>query len=110
MLSGRFEQGFGQYRASLPRAKIIQHEQDPSWLKRWRAAFLSRIKEALPEPESSLAASYLFGRSDLLSDSLSKSIRNVGLSHIVAVSGFHLGLILTASRKIFGKVSRFATL
>ena len=110
LISGNMMDGFGSYRASVPRAQILSVSSDDGWLKKLRASFLAGLKSSLSDPELSLAASYLFGRSDMLPDSLSEAIRNVGLSHIVAVSGFHLGLVLTFSRKVFGKLSRFATL
>ena len=109
-IEGQLRDGFGAYAASLSQATIVQLSHEDSWLNRARSGFLLRLEAAMPAPESTLAASYILGRSDLLPETLAEEIRGVGLAHIVAVSGFHLGVILGLSRKIFGKISRFSAL
>lgn len=39
-------------------------------------------------------------------EALAESIRFVGLSHLVVASGFHLAVIASLGKKIFGKISR----
>lgn len=43
-----------------------------------------------------------------MSEELQAAIRIVGLSHMVVVSGYHLGLIVGLAKRIFSKVSRVA--
>ena len=55
-----------------------------------------------------LALGYLVGDKRDIDDGFLTNLRSVGLSHIIVASGFHLGVILAFSRKIFGRLSRFA--
>lgn len=57
--------------------------------------FFERIlSQMLPEPEAGLAKGLLLGGSDYLSRDFEKAFRTVGLSHIVAVSGYNITLII----------------
>lgn len=47
----------------------------------------------LPEPEAGLARGLLLGGSDELPDSVIEAFRTVGLSHIVAVSGYNISVL-----------------
>lgn len=53
---------------------------------------------------------YLLGDTDELSEDMQTDIKRAGISHMVAVSGFHLGIIVGTVGKIFKKLSRFAAL
>lgn len=58
-----------------------------------RSAFEDRLEVALPEPHASLASGLLLGIQEL-PDDLSESFRRTGTSHIVAASGYNVGLVL----------------
>lgn len=57
-------------------------------------ALKSKIKRVLPKEESSVLCAVFFGDKSGLSDLQSVSLRRAGLSHIAAVSGMHLSLIV----------------
>lgn len=59
-------------------------------LKNKITASLQRI---IPEPQSSLLISVMFGNKNNLTSSLEKQIRKSGLSHIIVASGLHLSII-----------------
>ncbi|MEI8229794.1 MAG: ComEC/Rec2 family competence protein [Candidatus Peregrinibacteria bacterium] len=61
-------------------------------IKTW---FESRLNTLLPEPESSLAAGLLTGSRRGLPRNLTDDFRTVGLTHIVAISGTNITIILT---------------
>lgn len=54
------------------------------------------IQVSLPEPESGLAKGLLLGGSDHLSGPIQDQFTNLGLTHIVAVSGYNIVLIVNA--------------
>lgn len=66
----------------------------------WRALYFPKhffekaLSQALPEPEAGLAKGLLLGGSDYLSKGFEEAFRSVGLSHIVAVSGYNITLII----------------
>ena len=72
--------------------------------------FSTRIKKLIPEPEVNLGMSYLLGMKSGLPDDLSENLRIVGLVHIVVASGAHLSILVEIAKKIFGKISRMASL
>lgn len=60
--------------------------------KHWVADAIHRF---LPEPHSSLLAGLLLGIKTDLSDSFRLALKNSGTSHIVALSGFNVTIIIT---------------
>ena len=110
--SGALSSGFGTYSASLYRPETIAHsspEPGDLFLKA-RDWFAEKIRQFIPEEESSLGLAYLLGMKTGLSSDLMEILRVVGLTHIVVASGTHLGIIVSVFRKIFGKISRFCGL
>jgi competence protein ComEC len=59
--------------------------------KRWA---LEKINAALPEPESGLASALLLGYKKTLYPLEEDNFKQAGLSHIVAISGGHISLLL----------------
>jgi ComEC/Rec2-related protein len=75
----------------------------------WRDRVIDQFFLALPEPHGSLLAGILFGNRVKLDRDLIKIFQTVGLSHIIAVSGYNLS-ILTANiqsllRPVIGRKS-----
>lgn len=71
-------------------------------LARFSAWVSNRINRALPEPEAGFARALVLGEQYAMSDEARKSFRQTGTSHIVALSGFNVTLILEFVQK-FGK-------
>ncbi len=66
------------------------------WLHRTRVFVGTAITDHLPEPEAGLARGLLLGGNDELPETVAKDFRTVGLSHIVAVSGYNLSALAGA--------------
>lgn len=75
-----------------------------------RESFKNEILENSSSENAGLGIGYLVGDKDEIPDGVEKKMKLVGLSHIIVVSGTHLSIIILATRKIFGKVSRFSAL
>ncbi len=58
-----------------------------------KKVFERAIERSLPQPEAGLALGILIGGNHRLSDSLSQHFITVGLTHIVAISGYNITLI-----------------
>lgn len=59
-------------------------------------AFAKKISSIFIEPENSLLLGILIGLKKALPESLSETFNRVGLSHIVAVSGFNISIIVSS--------------
>ncbi len=63
---------------------------------RLRAAAISAIQAALPEPQASLTAGVLLGGSGRLSPEFKQQLERSGLAHIVAIDGYKQVLVTAA--------------
>ena len=111
-LSGKLAAGFGTYAGYMYRPKIVEHlRPEPGDLVlKVRNWFADKIKRLINEPEVNLGMSYLLGMKSGLPDDLNEDLRIVGLVHIVVASGAHLSILVSIAKKLFGKISRMATL
>lgn len=80
----------------------------PAWIGRagdglinLRNILIDRIYLALPEPHGSLLGGILFGNRIKLSPQLIDNFRTVGLSHLIAVSGYNLTILVAYVQTIF---------
>lgn len=85
--------------------KVIQTGSDsPRWIPQRIARFCKQaIEDALPEREAGLLTGLLIGNKDAMSASDTISLRIAGLSHLVAVSGLHVGFLVAFCYLIFGR-------
>jgi len=63
-------------------------------LKKIRADGIRYLQAYFPEETVPLAAALLFGTSDLLSSDTMDDYRNLGLVHLLAISGLHIAIIV----------------
>ncbi len=55
--------------------------------------FIEKIADVVPEPNSSLLGGMIFGTKQSLGDKLLEQFRNVGLIHVVVLSGYNITII-----------------
>lgn len=72
-----------------------------------RRKFAAGIQSALPEPVASFALGILVGQRNTLPDVVSEQFTMVGLTHIIAVSGYNLTIIMKAMASTFQKRSKY---
>ncbi|MBP5994019.1 MAG: ComEC/Rec2 family competence protein [Candidatus Moranbacteria bacterium] len=88
------KEGIGFVAERCPMERIAAEDSYfRTWLSRARVSVAERIAYRLPEPEAGLARGLLLGGSDELPDSVADAFRTVGLSHIVAVSGYNISVL-----------------
>ena len=89
---------FGMYSiCAFPKSVSITKAHEESVLKRlfsFRSYMEQNIDRALPEPESSLLKGILLGDKKGLGTELTEVFRRTGLSHIVALSGFNISILV----------------
>lgn len=105
---GALKKGIGTSRqgsVSFADTKIVS--KNNSGLEVIRSKFFRAIHSALPEPQASLGLGYLVGLRVSIPKELSDQLALVGLTHIIAVSGYNLTIIVQAVRRLFGKKSAY---
>lgn len=109
-VTGKVRPGYGSYQAQMSFAKIKVVDHHGSIIATLRRSFAAGMQSALPEPVASFAMGLLIGQRATLPAYVKQDLLMVGLTHIIAVSGYNLTIILHASRKLLaGQSKRIAT-
>jgi competence protein ComEC len=103
---GKLKAGFGTAVASLsyPRLTALSSQQDA--LEQFRQRFFAGMRTALPEPGASFGLGLLVGIRALIPKDMQAELALVGLSHLVAVSGYNLTIIVAAVDRLLGRFGR----
>ena len=62
-----------------------------------RSRLSQNLEQALPEPQNSMAQALLLGRRSAMPPELTRAFRDTGASHVLAISGLHVGVLLGIS-------------
>jgi competence protein ComEC len=65
----------------------------PHGINAWRERMSARIAQAVPQPSSRFVRALALGDTRALSDTDWETLRASGLTHLIAISGFHVGLV-----------------
>jgi competence protein ComEC len=71
-----------------------------------RDALAGGLEALLPEPQASLAAGILLGQRSALPPELQEQLARSGTSHVVAVSGYNVGLVVAVAGSAAGRACR----
>lgn len=84
---------------------VIQTEnRSLRWIPQRIARFCKQaVESALPEREAGLLTGLLIGNTDAISSADTISLRIAGLSHLVAVSGLHVGFLVAFCYLLLGR-------
>jgi competence protein ComEC len=106
MATGKLREGIGSYQGFMSYAQLELVAHHPSIITDIRRTFAAGTLNALPEPLASFCMGLLVGQRATLPDDVKDNLQKIGLTHIIAVSGANLTIMLEASRKILGKSSK----
>ncbi len=84
---------------------ILVETESISFLKsmlRWLMEQRFRFMECLSQDAAGLVSGMLFGDTSLLEESVYEDFRSNGTSHVLAVSGLHVGILYAMYKKMFG--------
>lgn len=108
--SGKLNKTIGTGRqGSVSFANISVTHKNTSWVEKARSRFFASVFSSLPEPQASLALGYLVGVRTALPKDFALALSVVGLTHIVAVSGYNLTIIVQFVKRFFEKRSAYQT-
>jgi competence protein ComEC len=107
--TGKLRDTRGGKQGTMSYADITVLSHSTTTIETLRRNFIVGMQNALPEPAASLGVGILVGQRSLLPDDVSSALQIAGLTHIVAVSGYNLTIIINAVRRLSRKLSRFQT-
>jgi len=108
-VSGSLYPTRGNHQASMSFATLRVLQSKPSVIDVVRQKFAAGLQSALPEPQASFGLGLLIGQRSTLPDRVAQALVMVGLTHIIAVSGYNLTIMVEVARRVFGKRSKFQT-
>lgn len=109
--SGKFQSSLGSYQGRMSYAQLQLVSHHNTVVNELRRRFTAGVQSALPEPLASFGMGLLIGQRNTLPLEISQALLMVGLTHIIAVSGYNLTILLRSAEKVSGKQSkRLATL
>lgn len=106
-VSGKLYTRRGGKQAGISYGQLNVESRSSSKLEELRRNFLAGLNTALPEPHSQFAAGLLIGQRNTLPDGVTQILQTVGLSHIIAVSGYNLTIMAEVVRRRMGKKSKY---
>ncbi len=110
-LTGKLRPGYGAKQGTMSYAIISVKGHHNSLIAEIRRRFAAGMQTALPEPLGSFAMGLLIGQRATLPAAVKQDLLMVGLTHIIAVSGYNLTIMLHASKRLFaGQSKRLATM
>jgi competence protein ComEC len=104
--TGKLYPALGAYQGRMSFASLVLIKRHPSLVADLRRKFTAGMQSALPEPLASFAMGLLIGQRATLPANVKQDLLMVGLTHIIAVSGYNLTIMLHASQRLFGKRSK----
>lgn len=84
------------YQMYFPKTSLIDHHQGNIIYEKLftlKSALMRNIAQSIPEPESALAGGILLGVKQSLGTELLQKFREVGVSHIIVLSGYNIAIV-----------------
>lgn len=106
-ISGRLTPTRGSAQAKTSYATLLLVQRGHSWIDTWRRRFTSGLHSVLPEPAAPFGAGLLLGQRSTIPQETNDQLSVTGLTHLVAVSGYNLTIIIVAVRRLLGGRSKF---
>lgn len=97
----------GSRQARMSFAKIQKVSVGTSPLNKMRRSFGTALQSVLPSPIGDLGLGILVGQRTTLPDQLNQQLSVVGLTHIVAVSGYNLTILVQLAQRLVSKRSKY---
>lgn len=108
-ISGKLMPSSGAYQSRMSFASLSVIRHHPTLIASIRRKFSAGMQTALPEPLAPFAMGLLIGQRATLPAVTKQNLLMVGLTHIIAVSGYNLTIMLGASQRLAGKRSKRLT-
>jgi competence protein ComEC len=109
-VNGKINAALGARTGSISYATIEVVNSKPSGLEELRLKFFAAVYSSMPEPHASLGIGFLAGVRSSISKTLQDQLSRVGLTHIIAVSGYNLTILVMAISKLGKRLSKYQQL
>lgn len=109
VVTGKLYKTRGSRQASISYAQIERIGSNSSSIDNIRRRFAAGLSNVLPDPEAPFGLGLLIGQRTTLSEEATMWLSMVGLTHIIAVSGYNLTIIVRFVHRLSGKRSRYQT-
>jgi competence protein ComEC len=106
-IEGKLSPTKGSRQARVSFSRFTAVNRDQSVIERARRLFIAGIATALPEPASSFGLGLLIGYRTSLPEITNEQLKIAGLTHIIAVSGYNLTIIVRAVRRLLKSWSKY---
>ena len=99
-----------KYSCEVDAENVLITAHSPDAFQKCNTTIKNALKSGLDEEEFAVAYAMLTGNSDYMTEETIEAYRTVGVAHIFAVSGLHIGFLATAVCFLLSKlkVNRFA--
>lgn len=106
-VTGKLYPTRGGKQATMSYAQVKRIGSEQTWVDNFRRNFVAGMQTALPEPAASFGLGLVIGQRNTLPYAIAQAFLMVGLTHIIAVSGYNLTILVNAARRLFEKRSKF---
>lgn len=100
--------GSRQGRIGFAQLEVLGRSASP--IETIRHGFVAGMQSALPEPHASFGLGLLIGQRNTLPNETTKMLSIVGLTHIIAVSGYNLTIIVRGVRRKLTWLSKYQSM
>lgn len=108
-ISGKLRAGRGSYKGWISYATLTIIKPGGTAVDSLRRRFGAALTSVLPEPLAPFGMGLLIGQRNTLPDATTQTLLWVGLTHIIAVSGYNLTILIKATRTLLKKGSKYQT-
>ena len=106
IVKGEFNKNLNLTKGIIGDYKIIEYEEFKndiiSKIYKRRIKLFKKISQKLGTKKAALISSVAFGYKSELDQDYKSLMKNLGISHIISISGMHLALVYSILRKVFG--------
>lgn len=98
-VTGKLRPGYASWQGSISYAEVELVRRSPGMIDSVRRKFASGVFSRLSDIQASLALGILVGQRTNIDEDTDDLLRKVGLTHIIAVSGYNLSVIVRLIRR-----------
>ncbi len=106
-VEGKFYPTRGSRQGTVSYAMLSVAGRNNSWIDSLRLRFVAGMESALPEPLASFSLGLLIGQRTTLPDNVNTQLAAAGLTHIIAVSGYNLTIMVRVVQRYGRKRSKY---
>jgi competence protein ComEC len=106
-IEGKLQDTLGSRQGRVSFAEIDVTARVDNPVETLRHEFMAGVHSALPEPQSSFGLGLLIGDRSGLPAETTAALSAVGLTHIIAVSGYNLTILVNLVRRLLAKRSKY---